>query len=277
MDDDCDETEQRLNLFNGDCNYYELKDLENVSIRGMYEYRVVHLNIQSLPSKFDNLKIMLQRFESIGKHLDFVLLCETFLTQVNKNNFAIDGYNFVRYTRKKSKRGGVAIYTRNNIDFAERSDLALVSDGEFESVFIQVKSQNKSKLVVGEIYRVPGTNEKQSIERYSYTIDKLNDEKCDYLIGTDQNFDFAKIDHHMQTAELFDAFCSRGVVPTINKPTRITHSTATIIDNIYVKGKNDLDIKSGIITYSISDHMPVFVFISKKKDTKIKEPLNAAK
>ena len=46
-----------------------------------------------------------------------------------------------------------------------------------------------------------------------------------------------------------------------------------MIDNIYVKGKNDLDIKSGIIAYSISDHMPVFVFISKKKDTKIKEPL----
>ena len=103
MDGDCDEAEQRLNLFNGDCNYYELEDIEDVSIRGMHEYRVVQLNIQSLPSKFDNLKNMLQRIEIIGKPLDFVLLCEPFLTQVNENNVAIDGYNLVKYTRNNRR------------------------------------------------------------------------------------------------------------------------------------------------------------------------------
>ena len=55
--------------------------------------------------------------------------------------------------------------------------------------------------------------------------------------------------------------------------TRITHSTATIINNIYVKGNTDIGIKSGIITYSISDHMQVFVCISKKKYTTIKKLL----
>jgi hypothetical protein len=65
----------------------------------------MHLNIQSLPSKFDNLKIMLYRMQDIGKRLDFILLCETFLTMTNAHMFNIDGCNFVCYNRKNSSRG----------------------------------------------------------------------------------------------------------------------------------------------------------------------------
>jgi exonuclease III len=162
MDDDWDDSEQneeRQYIFDRECNYYELEDLEHVSVREKNEYRVMHLNIQSLPSKFDNLKIMLYRMQDIGKRLDFILLCETFLTMTNAHMFNIDGYNFVCYNRKNSSRGGVAIYLRNDIDYIERPDLGVCVDGEFESIMIEVKSMEK-KIIIGEIYRVPGTNEK---------------------------------------------------------------------------------------------------------------------
>jgi len=36
-------------------------------------------------------------------------------------------------------------------------------------------------------------------------------------------------------SDLLDAFVAAGVLPTITRPTRITHASVTLIDNIYVK------------------------------------------
>ena len=59
-------------------------------------------------------------------------------------------------------------------------------------------------------------------------------------------------------------------LPTITKPTRITHTTATLIDNIYIKTSKLIKIASGIIIHDISDHLPIFMFSEKCKK---KEPL----
>ena len=56
-----------------------------------------------------------------------------------------------------------------------------------------------------------------------------------------------------------------GFLPTITKPTRITHTTATLIDYIYIKTSKPIKIASGIIIHDISDHLPIFMFSEKKK------------
>lgn len=187
--------------------------------------------------------------------------------------FQINGYNFVCRNRTKS-RGGVGIYITSNIRYSVRTDLGLNIEGEFESIFIEAKSINH-RFIVGEIYRVPGTNTSISIARYDQILEQLESEKCDVYLGTDQNFDYAKINTSKPTTELFDTFYSKGYLPTITKPTRITKSTATIIDNIYVKCKKKLDVLSkkphniisGVINSHISDHLPVFVFTRKEKNS----------
>ena len=78
------------------------------------------------------------------------------------------------------------------------------------------------------------------------------------IIGADQNFDFLKIENNNNTLELLNTYLSSSIIPTINKPTRVTHSIATLIDN----NKPNLDIYSGIIISDLSDHMPVFCFMN---------------
>ena len=48
-----------------------------------------------------------------------------------------------------------------------------------------------------------------------------------------------------------------GLRPLITKPTRVTRTTATLIDNILT---NDIDIQyeRGIIIDDLSDHLPIF-------------------
>ena len=111
---------------------------------------------------------------------------------------------------------------------------------------------------MGEIYRVPNTSEHDSIERYETILKQLVNYK-NIIVGTDQNFDYLKIDHHKYTEDLLNTFMSNGLIPTITKPTRITHTSATLIDYIYVSSNTNSKIQSTILCYDISDHMPIMV------------------
>ena len=52
-------------------------------------------------------------------------------------------------------------------------------------------------------------------------------------------------------------------IPTINKPTRITKNTATLIDHIIINNFKNIKIKTGIFITDISDHFPVFITAQK--------------
>ena len=53
---------------------------------------------------------------------------------------------------------------------------------------------------------------------------------------------------------------SRGFYPLVSLPTRITDTTATLIDNIFTNNV-DCQIASGLVMADISDHLPVYAFV----------------
>jgi len=241
--------------------YYEIEELIKKHNFEKSEYFCLHINIHSVADKFDNLKNLLSRFNDINIKISFILLCETFLNDNNALNYEIPGYSFIYRNRTHMSKGGVALYIDQTFPYKLLSDMFCHVEGEFESIFVEV-TDREHKLVIGEIYRVPNTNESISISRYEQTLGKINDLKnIDYvIIGTDQNFDYIKLDKHTNTNNLLNHFMTSGFIPTINKPTRITHSSATLIDNIYVK-HNRYKLTSGILMYDISDHLPIFTCI----------------
>jgi hypothetical protein len=150
--------------------------------------------------------------------------------------------------------------------------LSIFVEGEYESVFIET-CQGKTSTIIGEIYRVPDANAKLSLERYETTMNKLKSSDKRVLIGTDQNFDYLKIDTDKFASDLFDTCLAENFIPTITKPTRVTPTSATLIDNIYIRYLDPF-IHSGIICSKISDHFPIFCFMGKyKPDTKPTKPL----
>ena len=73
-----------------------------------------------------------------------------------------------------------------------------------------------------------------------------------------------KIGQNNKTQDLLNIFFDNKFVPTIIKPTKIAHNTATLIDNLYLKINSKKDIKSGLIFSDISDHLPIFLCIGKQ-------------
>ena len=75
----------------------------------------------------------------------------------------------------------------------------------------------------------------------------------------DFNIDLLKTDNCDYSNRFCEQLFTSSFFPLINRPTRITQHTATLIDNIFT---NDLEqIESGInglIFSDISDHLPIF-------------------
>ena len=55
------------------------------------------------------------------------------------------------------------------------------------------------------------------------------------------------------------------MIPTINKPTRVTIKTETAIDHILTNSFIDNTIKTGILKPDIPDHFPICLFIPSEK------------
>ena len=53
-----------------------------------------------------------------------------------------------------------------------------------------------------------------------------------------------------------------GLIPTVNKPTRVTRNTATAIDHIITNSIINAEFKTGIIQTDISDHFPYSSYLN---------------
>lgn len=73
----------------------------------------------------------------------------------------------------------------------------------------------------------------------------------------DFNIDLLKLDLNYNSNSFINIMFSSSFYSTISKPTRITKSTATLIDNIF---SNTLEekFKTGLLLTDLSDHLPVF-------------------
>ena len=87
------------------------------------------------------------------------------------------------------------------------------------------------------------------------------------LMG-DFNLDLLKTESDRDMSDFYDFLSSFGFRPLILQPTRVTASTASMIDNIFINSL-DTESKGGNLTTSISDHFSQFCVLdifSKRKN-----------
>ena len=246
-----------------ECNYILPEDVHEIS-NGL-DLKIMHINIRSLPNKMDEFKMLIEKANSNNSHYDIVLVCETFINDFNIHQCALENYVLFEKHRSSKKGGGVAIYVHDSIRVEERNDLDIFIEGQIESLFVEIELNGK-QMTVGELYRVPGSDLSSFFVSYDSLLRTLNNENKMVIIGTDQNLDFLKIDTHKNTAKFLNMNLDSGLVPMITRPTRITHSSCTLIDNIYTNVK--LSVKPFVLISDISDHLPCCLFVARKKNDK---------
>ena len=175
-------------------------------------------------------------------------------------NLFIEGYNFIHKSRKDKIGGGVGFFIENNTQYKQRDDLDFFDHQVFESMFLEIVRPKQSNIIIGTIYRPPDANLAEFNLKIDGLLSKISKERkpC-YLMG-DFNIDLLKYEKHSITNNYLDNIFSHCFLPFINRPTRITAHSASLIDNILT---NNLPIntKSGILFTDISDHLPVFMVL----------------
>ena len=81
----------------------------------------------------------------------------------------------------------------------------------------------------------------------------------------DHNLDLLKYSKHRPTRDFIQLNENFDLVRCITRPTRITHSSATLIDNIFVNSEYVRDLRSVILINDISDHLPTCTILEKCK------------
>jgi hypothetical protein len=145
--------------------------------------------------------------------------------------------------RANKKGGGVGIFISNNLNYKLRTDLNINKDGIVESLFIEIISTT-GKNIVGTIYRPPSGNFEMFENKLNAILTEVDKTgKITYLTG-DFNIDLWKSDDCDYSNRFCEQLFTSSFYPLINRPTRITQHTATLIDNIFT---NNLEqIESGV-------------------------------
>ena len=99
----------------------------------------------------------------------------------------------------------------------------------------------------------------------SNILDILNNEnKLCYIMG-DFNINLFNHEVHAPTCNFLNLMFLHSYIPLINKPTRVTNQSATLIDNIFTN--NHKNMLQGIMYTDISDHFPIFLIDNNGKLT----------
>ena len=234
---------------------------------------LLHLNIRSFPCHHLELEAFL---ETLKFEFTFICISETWFNDNNCSLYTLQGYNCVDVHRSTRSGGGVAIFIKEGMPFTQRKELFKCTE-HIECLFIEVDKSllNLSKnIVVGVVYRPPGTNIQDYTQSFSEILTPLSRENKFCYIAGDFNLDLFKVDDHPGTSESLELMYSNSYLPMINRPTRITTSTATLIDNIFCNSAfHHTHYSSGVLFNLISDHFPVFYILHEieipQKDQKV--------
>ena len=222
----------------------------------------LHINIRSLPKHSDDLSEFLL---TSNRYFSIIAVSETWLHRSKSDLFHLSGYYFISSRREHKAGGGVGIYIQSHLKFKLRTDLQSSDNALCESVLLEIIQPRRKNIIVGCFYRPPDASVadfNNSLEGILSTISF--EKKLSYLMG-DFNINILNSQSYQPSNEFVNLVVSNSLYPLICKQTRITSTTATLIDNIFT---NNLEhcMNSGIFYSDLSDHLPIFQVTHLKLD-----------
>ena len=241
--------------------YFNIDEFQNISMS--QKFKIFHSNVNGLSSHHDDLHMMLTQTNS---DFDVINITETSENKESSfpTNISLDGYNYPYTTATKFSKGGVAIYVKNCYTSFKREKLCHSND-HFETVWVEITQDNSKNILLGCIYRHPGSDSSVLTDHlYEILLSTAKENKHIFISG-DFNIDLLKYDTITKNKDFLDMMTSNGFLPHIIHPTRITDTSATVIDNIFSNACFS-ESTSGNILIELADHLSQFLYISLHKN-----------
>ena len=207
---------------------------------------ILHANIRSMKTNFDNFSA---EFLSPSKSPDIIGFCETRLSDETQSIYSLENYNFYSTNISRDK-GGVCMYVSNRFHSKVRNDLCFKKE-YIESIFAECYVNGK-KLLLGVVYHRPGTSYALFQHELNYIIEQAHSH-C--IIMGDLNVNILN-DSNADINNFVSIFKEYSFFPVITKPTRVTNTSATLLDHIWINFEQSKGYSSKIAISSVTDHFP---------------------
>ena len=202
-------------------------DSNSMHFQANPDFSLFHVNTRSLNKNFESvqelfLQLKIFTFSIIG-------LSETWLHNNSPPLFNIPNYHMLRSDRDHGRGGGVALYIHNHLKIKVRSDLH--TEGA-EDLFIEILNDKTKNIIVCIMYRPPNHNIDIFLDNFDRCLDVVSRENKEVYIMGDFNINLLNSDDN-HIVKFSTTLQSYAFTSHIDKPTRISCTSQTLIDNIF--------------------------------------------
>ena len=249
-----------LDIPDKSCNYYDQDGFIEHFVMST-DIKLLHFNARSLRKNVSSIK---QYINLLQKDFAVIGISETWLNDMHDPRIQIPNYVIEGTCRQDKRGGGVALFIQNDLVYKVRNDLA-INNSDIESCFIELINTGKPNIIIGTVYKPPCVLTNNFTECLNTILSLTSSENKHCYIMGDYNINLLECDVDNSVQTFMNTILSQSFYPTIDKPTRITADTATLIDNILT---NDLaSLSSGVLMTDITDHLPVFLIVNSVKES----------
>ena len=187
-------------------------------------------------------------------------LTESWLNDGYSDNLLyVPGYSLIRSDRNstnshKTKGGGVIAFINDSLSCSIRTYFECEN---IEMIALEVRPTKSKAIIVFFVYRSPDDhrNVEEWLIRTSTQVNNVPNEKKSIVIQGDFNVDIINQQSY-ECVDVLETDCD--LFQLIKEPTHVNEYTQSLIDHAYVSRPGQV-IQSGVINYSISDHIPTYV------------------
>lgn len=222
------------------------------------KFKVGHINARSLNKNIVELREIVYKTD-----FDALAVSESWLTKnTPQDRFELNNFSIIRNDRKNKRGGGVAWYIR---DHYQPKVIKTPSSKEVpEMLWVEVTTGGK-KLALGCLYKPPKIPYGVFANLYESLISIYTKYEHTVLLG-DFNVNMLELNAN-STKMILDSFIEPfSLKQLIEKPTRITKTSSTLIDLILVNKPENALFSSCCDAPGVSDHCFTYVAYSLKKE-----------
>ena len=230
---------------------------ENEKCKRMQYLTIEHINAQSIVGHLDEIVLLVNE-----RKIDILCVSETWLTPIVADKYIkIPEFDIFRQDLKPG--GGVCIYVRSDLK-ATRVELKIENETLVEDLWLQVQFKKLPSIIIGTIYRHP----KALSNSFDYILSLLK-EIC---IRNKPVFIFGDIndDLFLQHAKLHKIMKIMKLSQIIEKPTRITETSKTLID-VLITNRKDMILQTDVVPCPVADHELISACINITKPKRVPE------
>ena len=201
------------------------------SVANLKGFKIASLNVNSLLKHIDEIRHVL-----CSTPFDIFAINESKIDEsIPDNEISISGYNLIRKDRNRAG-GGVVLYIRDNIPFSDRKDLVPSS---LEMVCAEINRPHSKSFLVCTWYRPPNSD-MDLFNECEIFFQRCDADSRELILVGDLNCDVSKVSLDPHTRQLIFLCSLYQIDQLIDKPTRVTDISVTMIDLVLTNVKENI-------------------------------------